>query len=258
MEKFNLYGNEFSQIYDRFWSDFIDEIGPKISDIYLKYSTPNVENSRVLDLCCGTGRLSKILCDQGYKVVGLDQSSSMLELARMKLHKEINLGSAKFVEGLAQQFDFEENFDFVISTFDSINHLSNIEDVRSCFINVFNNLNEGGCFIFDLNTKYVLKNWNFVDLDESDDKSIVYIMHGKYDVGENKAYTRVMGFIDKLGDGCYKRFDELMFNSIFELEEIIQILKEVGFTNCAIYDSSLENLVASTKALKDRVFIVAY
>lgn len=258
MEKFNLYGNEFSQVYDRFWNDFIEEIGPKIHNIFLKYSSSPVGNLKVLDLCCGTGRLSQILCNQGYHVLGLDQSSSMLELAKKKLQKEIKQGKARLVEGLAQQFDFKEHFDLVVSTFDSINHLANLQDLRSCFTNVFNNLREGGCFIFDLNTKDVLKNWNFVDLDESEDESIVYIMHGKYDQGEDKAYTRVIGFIDEQGDGNYRRFDELMFNSIFELADVVRILKEVGFTNCVIYDSALQSVIPENKVLKDRIFVVAY
>jgi 2-polyprenyl-3-methyl-5-hydroxy-6-metoxy-1,4-benzoquinol methylase len=39
----------------------------------------------VLDLPCGTGRLAEVLLEEGFKVVGIDISAAMLEVARRKL-----------------------------------------------------------------------------------------------------------------------------------------------------------------------------
>ena len=52
-------------------------------------------------------------------------------------------------------------------------------------------------------------------------------MHGKYEPDEDKSYTRVIGFIDKAGDGNYSRFDEIMYNSLFDIAELLNILSEV-------------------------------
>jgi 2-polyprenyl-3-methyl-5-hydroxy-6-metoxy-1,4-benzoquinol methylase len=41
----------------------------------------------VLDLPCGTGRLSEVLLDQGFNVVGIDISEAMLTVARRKLQR---------------------------------------------------------------------------------------------------------------------------------------------------------------------------
>lgn len=38
--------------------------------------------SRVIDLGCGTGRLTQKLVERGYDVIGIDPSSSMLEKAK--------------------------------------------------------------------------------------------------------------------------------------------------------------------------------
>jgi len=44
------------------------------------------EDSLILDLPCGTGRISEFLLSQGYKVWGADISPEMLEVARTKLN----------------------------------------------------------------------------------------------------------------------------------------------------------------------------
>jgi len=41
----------------------------------------NIENKSVLDIGCGSGRISFMLANKGAKVTGIDYSSSMIELA---------------------------------------------------------------------------------------------------------------------------------------------------------------------------------
>lgn len=45
------------------------------------------ENSLILDAPCGTGRFSEVLLDLGHRVVGLDISPAMLEVAKRKLSR---------------------------------------------------------------------------------------------------------------------------------------------------------------------------
>ncbi|OLS28738.1 MAG: dTDP-3-amino-3,4,6-trideoxy-alpha-D-glucopyranose [Candidatus Heimdallarchaeota archaeon LC_2] len=257
MDEFNIYGNDFSKVYHRFWYDFIDKIGLKISNIHQIYNNSPINKMKVLDLFCGTGRLIKILSNQGYHVTGLDKSANMLEVARKNLETEIKENRITLIKDLAEEFNLNTNFELIVSTFDSINHLDNLELVRSCFSSVYQHLTESGVFIFDMNTKDELKKWNFIDLEESDDKSIIFIMHGKYVIGEDKAYTRVTGFIDDNHDGSYKRFDEIMYNSLFNVSDILKIISDVGFSECILYSEDLENIIEKEIVHKDRVFIVA-
>ena len=41
----------------------------------------------VLDLPCGTGRFSEVLLEEGFKVIGIDISQAMLEVAKRKLER---------------------------------------------------------------------------------------------------------------------------------------------------------------------------
>ena len=66
--------------------------------------------STIVDVPCGTGRLAEVLLEQGFKVVGIDISEAMLEVARRKLRRFDNqfegiLGDAFRLKELGRQFD---------------------------------------------------------------------------------------------------------------------------------------------------------
>lgn len=67
-------------------------------------------NSKVLDLGCGTGHLSKFIKDLGHEVIGLDPSKKMLNFAKN------NFPEIEFVEGISAELPFKNNtFDYVVS-----------------------------------------------------------------------------------------------------------------------------------------------
>ncbi len=250
---FNIYGKVFSKVYDQFWDDFVIGIAPQILELLDKNKTN--EKNAILDLFCGTGRLSKILLDAGYDVIGLDRSSDMLEIAKKRNLNYIKSNNANFVKGDAENFSIDKKVDFVVSTFDSINHLPDEKALINCFSSVFKCLNDNGLFIFDINTKRGLTSWNFIDIEDS--KEAVLIVHGKYDGEGDRAYTKVIGFLQKDGN-VYEKFEEIMYNTIFPVETVNQILKNIGWSE--IYyttEDDLFKIVDTDPESESRVFIVA-
>ena len=79
MEIKNQYINT-AKLYD------LDQRDNLIADIpfYLKYAKK--QNGKILELGCGTGRVSIELAKNGYFVTGLDLSESMLEIYKNKLN----------------------------------------------------------------------------------------------------------------------------------------------------------------------------
>ncbi len=98
----------------------------------------------VLDLGCGTGRISHALSDAGIQVTGLDQSEGMLSQARRK-------GSGPtFVRGDMTEFKLSERFGLAIAPFRSFQALLTADDQTSCLECVRRHLRPGGRLILTL------------------------------------------------------------------------------------------------------------
>src|SRR5436305_11809738 len=57
-------------------------------DFYREMARKVGARARVLELACGSGRLSLLLLKAGFRVTGLDISVKMLEIARQKIAAE--------------------------------------------------------------------------------------------------------------------------------------------------------------------------
>ena len=96
-------------------------------------------NSKVLDLGCGTGHLTKYIKDMGFEVIGLDPSLKMLELANK------NFKNLSFIEGISAKLPFEDNFfDYVVSI--EVLRYLNPKDVEKTYEEIFRVLKPKGFF----------------------------------------------------------------------------------------------------------------
>jgi SAM-dependent methyltransferase len=102
----------------------------------------------VLELACGTGRLTLPIADDGHDVVGLDASRAMLAAAARK-GAEARV-QARFVLGDMRDFDLGQRFGLVIISCNSLAHLTSRGDLRSCFAAVRRHLSPGGILAFDV------------------------------------------------------------------------------------------------------------
>jgi len=72
--------------------------------------------SRILDLPCGTGRISTYLAKKGYKITGGDISPAMVDLARLNTRKTGMNSSTEFHVLDAEKIDCaNKEFDMVVS-----------------------------------------------------------------------------------------------------------------------------------------------
>ena len=84
-----------------------------------------------LDLACGTGSLTRELKKSGVDVYGIDASAEMLSEAMMKT-SEAGL-DILYLRQKMQNIDLYGTIDTCVCTLDSINHLTNPEDVEKTF-----------------------------------------------------------------------------------------------------------------------------
>lgn len=248
------YGSKFAKVYNMMWGAFATSVAPRIWEFYEKSKLSCPERT-VLDLCCGTGHLACFFLEKGYYVIGLDLSADMLNYARKNAEKYIKQGKAKFVQANASQFGLAQKVGLVVSTYDALNHLNNIAELKGCFKSVYKVLQNQGYFIFDLNTQLGLKNdWNAINYIDTD--QITFFNRGIYDYENKKAVTNITGFIEK-EKGLYERFDEIVYNTAFDLAEVREILRQIGWQEVYFAKSTDLSTPLAKPEEEGRVFIVA-
>ncbi len=98
---------------------------------------------RILDLGCGTGRLTKAIADAGAEVVGIDNSANMIGTARTQYPGVI------FEQADAGNFSFPDSFDAIFSN--AVLHwILDAESVVQC---VARSLRTGGRFVAEFGGK---------------------------------------------------------------------------------------------------------
>ncbi|MBN2164486.1 MAG: class I SAM-dependent methyltransferase [Pontiellaceae bacterium] len=111
----------------------------------IKQTNPDAKS--ILSLGCGTGRHDILFAQAGYRVQGIDLSSSMTDIATARAAgRGLDIS---FAQGDIRELELGEKFDAVISLFHVMSYQTANEDLEKVFAVARNHLNPGGCFIFD-------------------------------------------------------------------------------------------------------------
>ena len=102
----------------------------------------------VLELACGTGRLTIPIAQSGVEIIGLDISPSMLERARTKA-REANV-RIEWIEADCRSFALGRKFALIFLPFNSMQHLHDQSSLEALFRCVRAHLEDDGRFIFDV------------------------------------------------------------------------------------------------------------
>lgn len=242
-----MYDN-FAYIYDKLmydvdyvmWTDYIEKLIEKYSD-----KKPEL----VLDLGCGTGSLCIELAKRGYSMTGIDLSTDMLVCAREKSLLEKT--DVLFLNQDMREFELYGTEDLILSMMDSINYITDSNDLIKVFKLVNNYLNPEGLFIFDVNTEYkiskVLNDNVFYDLGED----ISYIWQNEYDEVSRICSFDITFFV-KEGE-LYRRYEEYHEERAYSINEIESALKEAGLE---LINKHHEFTLSNPKTKSERVFFV--
>jgi SAM-dependent methyltransferase len=164
-----------AKVYDRWtmtndyarWADFI--LG--------RLPAPSGDDVRLLDVCCGTGTMTRLLGDHGYPVTGVDGSAAMLALARSAAPAATLRQAVLPGDRLADPASYAA----AVCTFDSVNYLVEPGAVRGAFTRIAQALRPGGVFIFDVNTEHKLRTV-FADSHYGDDlDDFAYVWRNRTD-----------------------------------------------------------------------------
>lgn len=102
----------------------------------------------VLELACGSGRLTIPLAEAGMRITGLDNSKDMLALATSKASdRGVEL---PLVPGDMRNFYLDQEFKFIFVAAQSLTHLHTRREIEDCFSCVRRHLVGDGRFLLEL------------------------------------------------------------------------------------------------------------
>lgn len=214
----------FADFYDNLTNNVhYERYGEYILQLAEKY---NHNMGITLDLACGTGSLTLWLKKKGVDIYGIDASAEMLSVAQEKA-LDSDISGMLFLRQKMQNIDLYGTIDTCICTLDSINHITNKDDVQKTFSKVSFFMNPEALFIFDVNTLYkhqkVLGNNTFVY-----DTSKVYCVWQNSLCRDNRTVDISLDFFQRDGD-IYRRYSENFMERAYTHTEICEMLEKAGF-----------------------------
>ena len=218
----------FARVYDTFMDDVPYEEWGRCLTRLLKEQ--GIGDGLVLDLGCGTGAMTRLLAGSGYDMIGVDSSPDMLQIASEKGRDGI-----LYLQQDMREFELYGTVRAVVSVCDSLNYVTDEEDLFTVFRLVCNYLDPGGWFFFDMNTLWKYRNLlgDAVFAENREDCS--YIWENSWFEDEKINEYDLTLFV-RGGDGRYERFSETHYQKGYEISRIKEILGRAGLECMGIWD----------------------
>lgn len=210
-----------------------------------------LEPETVLDLACGTGSMSMLLAQHGYRVLGVDLSEEMLTVAAQKA-ATLSGNPPYFIRQPMERLRLPYQVDAVCCFLDSLNYVTKPEACRQTFERVFRALSSRGIFFFDINTPFKFRGMDGQTyLDETPDSYCVWRV--EYEEDRRLCYYGIDLF-RRRGD-LWERSAEQHCEYAYEPVELCQWLREAGFARVELYG---DRVMERPSAQAQRIYIAAY
>ena len=221
-----------AESYDRLTNDVDYEA---TVDFYMQIlAREGLKPRTCVDLACGTGSVTAILAQRGYRVTGVDMSEEMLTVAVMKTQdlEPRPMFSCQYL----QELRLPRAVDMAVCALDSLDYILDPEDCKEAIRRAYKALNPGGIFIFDVNTPEKLRAMDDqVFLDEDDD--VYCVWRGEFDE-KNNICSYGMDLFQREGEVWRRSFEEHQ-EYAYSREQLTGFLKEAGFTHIEVYADRL-------------------
>ena len=273
----------FARVYDMFMDNVpYEEWSRYLIGLLKEYG---VTEGIVLELGCGTGKMTRLLSRAGYDMIGIDNSEEMLQMAReaegesedclaaeeskseacLAAAEESKSEACSFVKPEPEsilyllqdmrEFELYGTVKAAVSICDCVNYILEEEELLQVFRLVNNYLDPGGIFIFDLNTLYKYREvlGDNVICENREEGS--FIWENFYDEEENiNQYDLTLFIREKETSQLYRKYEETHFQRGYELKQVEILLEQAGLEVLAVFDGFTREPV---RADSQRVTIAA-
>ena len=109
----------------------------------------NTKSEKILELCCGTGRIGLPLIESGIDYYGIDSSSSFVDYFHNQASKQ-NYDTSKIICDDIKNFNFKQSFDLIFIGFNSLAHLLTNQDLLDSLKSIQLHMNSQTIFAIDI------------------------------------------------------------------------------------------------------------
>ena len=238
----------FASVYDSFmdnvpyqrWADYLCSL----------LSEYGVSDGLVLELGCGTGSLTELLARRGYDMIGVDNAYEMLQEA-MEKRAESGFDILYLLQDM-REFELYGTVRAIVSICDSMNYLTEDEDLVRVFSLVNNYLDPGGIFIFDLNTLHKYRDVIGDQVIAENREECSFIWENTFDQ-ETSINEYALSLFIREEDGRYRKEEEVHYQRAYRLSEVKKAAEEAGLSFVAAYEAFTREPVRDDS---ERIYVI--
>ena len=242
----------FAAVYDIFMDNVpYEEWSSYLHGLLLEHG---IEEGIVLDLGCGTGAMTERLAAFGYDMIGVDNSEDMLELA---MEKRVQSGQdILYLLQDMREFELYGTVRAAVSVCDSVNYITEPEELKEVFRLVNNYLDPEGVFIFDFNTRYKYEEILGDRTIAENREECSFIWDNDYDPETKINEYDLTLFIREEGKekNLYRKYQETHYQRGYTLDEMKELIQSSGLIFETAYDAFTHE--APTEK-SERIYIIA-
>ena len=212
----------------------------------------HVEDGIVVDLGCGTGKITRLLADAGYDMIGVDNAEEMLEIAREEQEEEERDDIWYLLQDM-RELELSGTVNAMVSICDSMNYILEEEDLKEVLKRVNEYLLPGGVFIFDMNTihKYRDLIGETTIAENREEGSFIW---DNYFYEEEMVNEYELTLFIREDSGLYRKYEETHYQRAYDLDTVKRLIGEAGLEFVAAYDAFTQNPVTADT---ERMYIIA-
>jgi SAM-dependent methyltransferase len=205
---------------------------PKEEYLFYRFFLEKYQDN-ILEPMCGSGRFLVPFLKEGFNIDGFDASYPMVQALQNRLSKE--LLEKNIPISLFQNYIFNKKYNLIYIPSGSLSLLYNIVDFEKAILTIYNNLNFGGSFVFEVETPEILEKDSLdfklianhlISIDKNNKILGSFINHTYYD----QVLTISCRYDLIKDDYIIKTEFEDIIIRLFSYAQIVSILQKVGFT----------------------------
>ena len=242
--------SSFAQVYDMFMDNVpYEEWSRYLIGLLKEYG---IEDGLVADLGCGTGKITRLLSDAGYDMIGVDNAAEMLEIAR-EIQEDEERDDIWYLLQDMRELELSGEVNAMVSICDSMNYILEEEDLKEVFLRVKEYLQTGGIFIFDMNTLHKYRDMigETTIAENRDEGSFIWDNYFYEDEMVNE-YELTLFIREE--NGLFRKYEETHYQRAYELDTVKRLIEEAGLKFVTAYDAFTKEPVNRDS---ERMYIIA-